>query len=92
MECVCPEWPCNRDLGVVSRQQTGELAQERSMTMRRIALQASLASDHKRRWKRALHHAAKHYKGELHVRQPSGFGDVERTQHKDQPTLSGTRA
>ena len=30
------------DLSVVSRQQTGELAQERSMTMRRIALQASL--------------------------------------------------
>ena len=48
------------DLGVVSRQQTGELAQERSMTMRRIAPQASLALDHKRRWKRALHHAAKH--------------------------------
>ena len=61
------------DLGVVSRQQTGELAQERSMTMRRIALQASLALDHKRRWKRALHHAAKHYKGELHVGQPLWF-------------------
>ena len=41
------------------RQQTGELAQERSMTMRRIALQASMALDHKCRWKRALHHAAK---------------------------------
>ena len=53
------------DLGVVSRQQTGELAQERSMTMRRIALHASIALDHKRRWKRALHHAAKHYKGSL---------------------------
>ena len=39
------------DLGVVSRQQAGELAQERSMTMRRLALQASLAVDHKRRWK-----------------------------------------
>ena len=51
------------DLGEVSWQQTGELAQERSMTMRRIALQASLALDHKRRGKRALHHAAKHYKG-----------------------------
>ena len=51
------------DLGVVSRQQTGELAQERSMTVRRIALQASLALDHKHRWKRALHHAAEHYKG-----------------------------
>ena len=62
---------CGRaDPGVVSRQQTRELAQERSMTMRRLALQASLALDHKRRWKRALHHAAKHYKGELHVGQP----------------------
>ena len=58
------------DLGIVSRQQTGELTQERSMTMRRIALQASLTLDHKRRWKRALHHAAKHHKGELHVGQP----------------------
>ena len=61
------------DLGVVSRQQTGELAQERLMTMRRIAPQASLALDHKRRWKGALHHAAKHYKGELHVGQPLWF-------------------
>ena len=61
------------DLGVVSRQQTDDLAQERSMNMRRIALQASLALDHKRRWKRALHHAAKHYKGELHVGQPLWF-------------------
>ena len=43
------------------------------MTMRRIALQASLALDHKRRWKRALHPAAKHYKGELHVGQPLWF-------------------
>ena len=41
------------DQGVVSRQQTGELAQERSMTMRRLAQQASLALDHKRRWKGA---------------------------------------
>ena len=43
------------------------------MTMRRIALQASLALDHKRRWKRALHLAAKHHKGELHVGQPLWF-------------------
>ena len=57
------------DLGVVSRQQTGELAQERLMTVRRITLQASPALDHKRRWKRALHHAAKHNKVELHVGQ-----------------------
>ena len=34
------------DLGLLSRQQTRELAQERSMTMRRIALQASLALDY----------------------------------------------
>ena len=40
------------DLGVVSRQ-TGELALERSTNMRRLALQASLALDHERRWKRA---------------------------------------
>ena len=39
------------DLSVVSQQQTGELAQERSMTLRRVALQASPALDHKRRWK-----------------------------------------
>ena len=37
------------DLGVASRQQAGELTQERSMTMRRLPLQASLALDHKRR-------------------------------------------
>ena len=43
------------------------------MTVRRLALQASLALDHKPRWKRALHHAAKHYKGELHVGQPLWF-------------------
>ena len=48
------------DPGVVGRQQTGELAQERSMIVRRLAFQASLALDHKSRWKRALHHAAKH--------------------------------
>ena len=61
------------DLGVVSRQQAGELTQERSMTMRRLALQASLALDHKGRWKRALHHAAKHYQGEQHAGQPLWF-------------------
>ena len=42
------------------------------MTMRRIAPQASLALDHKR-WTRALHHEAKHHKGELHVGQPLWF-------------------
>ena len=48
------------DLGVVSRQQTGELA-------------ASLALDQKRRWKRALYHAANHFWGEMHVGQPLWF-------------------
>ena len=38
-----------------------------------IALQASLVLDHKSRWKRALHHAAKHYEGELHVGPPLWF-------------------
>ena len=68
-----PFWSEGADPGVVSRQRAGELAQERSMTVRRLALQESLALDHKRRWKRALHHAAKHYKGELHVGQPLWF-------------------
>ena len=63
-------WSVEEQTQEVGRQQTGEMAQERSMTMRRIALQASLALDRKRRWKRALHQAAKHYKGELHVGQP----------------------
>ena len=61
------------DLRVVSRQRTGELTQEKSMTMRRSALQANLALDHKRRWNRALHRATKHYQGELHVGQPLRF-------------------
>ena len=64
---------CGADLGAVSRQQAGELTQERSMTVRRLALQASSPLDHKRRWKRALHNAAKHYRGELHVGQPLCF-------------------
>ena len=72
---------CGADLEVVSRQQAGELTQEQSMTMRRLALQATLALNHKRRWKRALHHATKHYQSELHVGQPG-----------NQQTLSGTRA
>ena len=59
--------------GRVFRRQAGELTQEWSMTRRRLAVQASLALDHKRRWKRALHHAAKHNQGELHVGQPLGF-------------------
>ena len=58
---------CGRaDLWVVSKQQA-ELTQERSMTMRRLVLQASWALDHTRSWKRALHHAAKHDQGEQHV-------------------------
>ena len=43
------------------------------MTMRRLALQTSLNLDHKRHWKRALHHAAKHCNGELHVGQALWF-------------------
>ena len=52
--------------------------------MRRLALQSSLALDHKPRWKQALQHAAKHCKGELHVGQTSGLGDEERTQPRNQ--------
>ena len=58
----------------------GGLTQERPMTMRRTALQASLALDHKRRWKRASHHATNHCQGELQVGQPFGSGDVARMQ------------
>ena len=78
-------WSAEKQIrGSVSRQQTGELAQERLITMRLITLQASPALDHKRRWKRALYHAAKHHKGELHVGQPPlpSFGDVEQMQSK----------
>ena len=57
------------DLGVVSRQK-GELA-------------ASLALDQKRRWKRALYHAAKHYMGKLYVGQPLWF---RRSFHDDDET------
>ena len=57
----------------MSGQQAGELTHERSMTMRRLALQASLALEHKRCWKRAWQHATKHYAGELHVGQPIWF-------------------
>ena len=59
------------DLGVVSRQQTGELA-------------ASLALDQKRRWKRALYHAAKHQKRRTGMLEnPSGF---RRSFHDDDET------
>ena len=80
------------DQAVVSPQQTGEMAQERSMTMRRCALQASLALDHKRRWERAMHHAAKHYKVELHVGQPHWLWRRGANAAKKQPALSGTQA
>ena len=63
------------------------------MTMRRLALQASLALDHKRWWKRALHHAAKHYKGEQHVGRHLSFWRREaNAAKKNRPTLFGTRA
>ena len=66
LECI------GSDLEVVSRRQAGELTQERSMTMSRIALQASSGLDHKRRWKPALQHASKHNEGEFHG-QPMWF-------------------
>ena len=53
-------------------------------------LQASLALDHKRRLKQALHHAAKHYRANCTLDNLFGSGDVERTQQKDQPALFGT--
>ena len=77
---------------VVSRQQTGELSQERSMTMRRTTLQAIPALGHKHRWKRALYHAAKHYKGELHAGQPLWFWRRGANAVRNQQTLFGTRA
>ena len=61
------------DLGVVSWQQTGELA-------------ASPVLDKKRFRRRALYHAAKHHKGELHVGQPPlfwrPFHDDDETAHE----------
>ena len=58
------------DLGVMSWQQTGELA-------------ANLALDQKRRWKRALYNAAKHYKGKPPVGRPLWF---RRPLHDDDET------
>ena len=71
------------DLGIVSRPQPRELAQERSMTVRRLALQASLALDHKRRTPQGRTAC---------WTTPSGFDHVERMQPRNQQTLFGTRA
>ena len=57
-------------LGMMSWQQTGELA-------------ADLALDQRRRWKRALYYAAKHYKGKLPVGRPLWF---RRPFHDDDET------
>ena len=57
-----------------------------SQPMRRVALQASLALDHKRRWKRVLHYATKHYKSELHVGQPLWFWRRGTNAAKKRPT------
>ena len=61
------------DLGVMSCQQTGELA-------------ANLALDQKRRWKRALYYAAEHYRGKLPVGRPLWF---QRPFHDDDETAHG---
>ena len=78
------------DRGVVSQQQTGELAQERlMMTMRRIALQASLALSQTSMETSLI--LRKTTRANCTLDNSSGFGDVERMQQKDQPALSGTR-
>ena len=74
------------DLGVVSRQQTGELAQERSMTMRRIALITNVDGNELCTTPRNTARA------NCTLDNLSGFGDMERSQQKDQPALSGIRA
>ena len=63
------------DLGVVGRQQAGELTQERSMTMRRLGppSKPNLGPQTPLERSLALHHAAKHYQGELHVGQSLWF-------------------
>ena len=77
-------------LRVVSREQAGELTQECSMIVRRLALQASLALDHKRRWKRALHHAANISKVNYMLDNPFASG-VERMQPTNQQMLFRNR-
>ena len=86
----CHFWSAEEQIWGREQATSRELAQERSMTVRRLALQASLALDHKRRWKRTT--LAKHYKGELRVGQHLCFGDVERMQPRNQQTFFGTRA
>ena len=57
--------------------------------LRRIAV--SLALGHKRRRKRALYPRRNTTRANCTLDNSSGFGDVERTQQKDQRTLFGTR-
>ena len=60
-------------LGVVSRQQAGQLTQERSMTLLAPCPPSKLVLGSQTPLERALHHAAKHYQSELHVGQPLWF-------------------
>ena len=81
------------DLGVVSRQQAGELAQERSMTVRRLCPpskfsrgpQTSLGNEPCNTLRNTT-------RANCMLDNPSGFGDVERMQPRNQQKLSGTRA
>ena len=61
------------DLGVVSRQMGGDEALERSLQLRRKAMEAACALDHERRWTRALAHATRRYPGEFFTGQPVWF-------------------
>ena len=81
------------DQGVVGKQQAGDLTQERSMIMRRLALQASLALDHKRRWKRNEPCTMQQNITSVNymLDNPFGSGDVERMQPRNQQMLFGTR-
>ena len=58
--CCSPSRPIGRDYEDRKKKQLTAITRKapHPMTMRRLALQASLALDYKRRWKRALHHAA----------------------------------
>ena len=67
------------DLGVVSRQQAGELTQERSMTVRRLALQASLAAGNEPCTMQRNTTRANYI-----LDNPFGSGDVERMQLRNQ--------
>ena len=76
---------CGREgLGMMSWQQTGELA-------------ADLALDQQRRWKRALYYAAKHFQGKLPVGRPIWFrrpfhddDEITQTRHGTHDELGRT--